>query len=79
MTRGSSFTAGIALSLLVTALPGRALAQTVVYGNPLGASLRHPASAKQCQEIEVVMTSASGHEWIYAKSAPGLNARRTWT
>ncbi|MBL8143433.1 MAG: hypothetical protein JNM38_20125 [Acidobacteria bacterium] len=79
MTRGSLFTAGIALSLLVTALPDPALAQNVVYGNPYGASLRHPGSARQCEEIEVVMTSGNGHEWIYAKSSPGLSAQRTWT
>ena len=59
--------------------PRPASGQNVVYGNPYGATIRHPASARQCSEIEVVLSSADGHEWIYAKSNPGLSAIRTWT
>ena len=51
----------------------------VVCGNPLGASIRHPGSAHQCSEIEVVIDSPEGHEWIYAQTNPGLGALRTWT
>jgi hypothetical protein len=52
---------------------------TVVCGNPLGASIRHPGSARQCSEIEVVIDSPEGHEWIYAQTNPGLGPLRTFT
>ena len=52
---------------------------TVVCANPLGATISHPSSARQCSEIEVVIDSPEGHEWIYAQTSPGLGALRTWT
>ena len=66
-------------AILFSTLAIPSSADNVVYGNPYGASIKHPGSAKQCSEIEVVVTSGDGHEWIYAKSSPGLGAIRTWT
>lgn len=77
MARSPFLVAAGVVSLV--AMSGNALAQNVVYGNPYGASLSHPGSAKQCQEIDVSMTSTSGHEWIYAHSSPGLRVLRTFT
>jgi hypothetical protein len=69
----------VSLLGLAAVAPRIAAQDKVVYGNPLGASIRHPGSARQCSEIEVVIASESGHEWIYAHSLPGLGPLRTWT
>lgn len=76
----------LVLSLgILLAVSSLARAQIVVCGdkvvcdNPLGATVNHPSSARQCSEIDVVITSGNGHEWIYAQTNPGLAALRTFT